>query len=96
MPDQELVVGGDADVGAGLEHLLQQQDVVLPHGLEVFIGQFARLVVDALAQPGRYPGFGEPPYVFEAAAHVGLDHGPDVPVTFVHVYGDLDGRRRVR
>ena len=53
VPDQELVVRRYADVHAAPQELVQEEDVVLPDGVEVLVRYLSRLVVDALAQPYR-------------------------------------------
>src|SRR5215210_5527257 len=76
VPDQELVVGRYANVGAAPQELLEEQPVVLADGVEVLVGDTARLVVYALARAHRDAGLREAHHIVEAAPHVGLDHGP--------------------
>src|SRR3712207_7064945 len=57
---RSLVVRRYADVYATLQELVEQEDVVLADGIEVFVGYGPRLVVDALAQSHGVTGpYGE-------------------------------------
>src|ERR687893_164553 len=98
VPDQELVVGRDPDVSTALQELVEEEYVILPDGVEVLVGDLARLVVDALAQAHRDPGLDEAADVLQAAPHVGLDHGPHVLVPAAQIDDHLQrdaGIRRV-
>src|SRR5215208_5725150 len=95
MPDQELIVGRNPDVGAAPQKFLQQQPVVLAEGDEVLVGYAAGLVLDAFAQAHRDAGFREAHHIVEAAPHVGLDHGSDVLVALVQIYDHVQRDARV-
>ena len=66
-------MGRDANVAAGAQKLIEQQNVVLSNDLPVRIGQFARLDVDPLddANVGLHPD--QTPNVRAAPPHHGLD-----------------------
>src|SRR4028119_1256348 len=75
MPDQILIVRRYPDVHATPQQLVEQEDVVLPDGVEVLVGHRARLVVDALAQPDGESRLDNVLHVLQAAAHGSLQAG---------------------
>src|SRR4028118_1007224 len=95
MPDQILIVRRYPDVHATPQQLVEQEDVVLPDGVEVLVGHRARLVVDALAQPDGEARLDDVLHVLQAAAHIRLQDGPRVLVAPVHIVDDGQGGVRV-
>src|SRR5215208_1793087 len=85
-----------ADVYAALQELVEQEDVVLANGIEVFVGYRPRLVVDALAQSHGETRVDDVQHILDAAAHVGLQDRADVLVPVVHIAYYLERRLRVR
>src|ERR1700709_2846299 len=69
---EKLVVGGDADVSAAREELVEGLDVVVPDGVVPLPGDGARLDVDPLAEAHAGPLRRQLLDVAQGAAHVGL------------------------